>query len=220
MTFPFPITNAYRPAATVTYTDLGYDESNLSSYTFSTKSFGTASSDRRMIVGVSAPANTNFGTITGMTIGGVTATQLVQTEDADGYSDFAIYGADVPTGATGDVVVTLSASPDRCGIAIFATTGILSLTPTDTGTVNTASVDLTDSINVSSGGIIVGFVSCENASNAWTWTNLTERVDDIITSASSASAASDAYASAQSVSVTAATTGTKTRQGLLLVAMR
>ena len=210
-----------RAPATIAYVSQNSNEANQASYTFTAQSIGTAASDRFILVGVYAPANTNFGNITGVTIGGSPMTQLVQTEDASGFSDFAVYGLSVPSGTTADIVVSLSGSPDRLGIDVFRANSLSSTTPTATATLNTASVDLVQSITVQSGGIIIGFAGNENTATLHTWTNLTERHDDAIgTGGSSMTGAADAFATGQTPSITMAPVTGQSRQALMLVAMR
>lgn len=222
MTFPFPIVSPYLPPAEVSYTAQASNESNLTTYTFSTLSFGAADSGRFMVVGVYAAANSDFGNITGVTIGGVTATQLVQIEDALGDSDFAFYGASVPTGTTGDVVVTLNAAPDRCGVAVFRVVKLLSTTPTAATGANTGSAPVSANIATTSKGILIGFAGIENNASTWTWTNMTEQVDTAVGSGgTSMTGASDNISvGSASLSVTATPSSPASRQGLLLVAMR
>jgi hypothetical protein len=207
--------------AAITYVSSNSNESNLTTYTFSAQSIGTAAADRFVIVGCYAPRNTSTCTITDVTIGGITATQLVQSKDASAFSDFAIYGASVPTGTTADVVVTLSAAPDRFGIDVFAATALSSTTPTATQTDNTASVNLSKSITVQANGFILGCSGNENTAATHTWTNLTERLDQATgTGGSSQTSASDVYSTGQSVTVTQSPSAAQSRQALLLIAMR
>jgi hypothetical protein len=75
-------------------------------------------------------------TVTGVTIGGVTATQDVATNQAN--SGVWIGRASVPTGTTADVVVTLSGGAVRAALGLWRLVGTVSVSgATGTGT-NTA----------------------------------------------------------------------------------
>lgn len=209
------------PAATITYVSQNSSESNLTTYTFTAQSIGTEASDRFVIVGVYALANTNVGNITGVTCGGTTMTELLQQEDASGFSDFAIYGVLKTSGTTADIVVTMSGAPDRLGIDVWRANKLVSETPTDTLSVNTASVDLTGTITVQDNGFVLGCSGNENLNVTHTWTNLTERHDDEIGSlGSSMTGASDEYGTGQNVTITQSPSSSQSRQSLLSIAMR
>ena len=107
-----------------------------SSYTFSGQSLGAAASDRKIFLGASMSAHTvatlAFGTVT---IGGVTATQIVagNADYKDSLHPVAIFVADVPSGTTGDIVLNVgSGSAANCGIAIYRATGVGPIVYSDT----------------------------------------------------------------------------------------
>jgi hypothetical protein len=89
---------------------------NLTTYTFTAASLGTAHADRYVIVGVASVAG--FArTISSATIGGVAAT-LNHNQNL-GFTG-RIISAAVPTGATGDVVLTFSGAMTSCAIGVWA----------------------------------------------------------------------------------------------------
>lgn len=90
--------------------------------TFSSVSIGTASSDRYVIVGIVNDSQS----VSGITIGGVSATSAVAT----GHT--AIYYLNVTAGTTATIVVTLAGAYNLIGIQVGILTGIDS-TPTSTG---------------------------------------------------------------------------------------
>ncbi len=92
-----------------TYTDV----TNASSYTFTAADIGTANALRLVIVGV----NTQSSDPTAITIAGVSATKIVET--STGVSRSEIWAAAVPTGTTGDIVVT-AASAVNCIVHVWA----------------------------------------------------------------------------------------------------
>lgn len=175
-----------------------------SSYTFASQNLGAADAARYIIVGIQCRRTLNTNTISSVTVGGVTAS-LVVTADRGNQSKCAIYIAAVPTGTTGDVVVTFSGTANRCGIALWSAVGISSATASDTDSSITGTAP-TMSIDVPAGGFAVA-VGCENALTTATWTGLTERSD---TQAEiTMTSASDEFASAQtglSVTITFAST--------------
>lgn len=90
---------------------------------------GTAASDRFVVVAVSLKSLT--ATVTGVTIGGVSAASLVS--DLGSFTGVYLWGASVPSGTTAAVVVTLSSSVTVYAIALFAAYGIVT-TPAYTST--------------------------------------------------------------------------------------
>lgn len=111
---------------------------NATTYTFSAASLGAADSNRRIIVafGARAGSNTAFS-ISSATIGGVSATISAQNnaQDDGGNRDAAaLIIADVPTGTTGDVVVTMSRSGVRAAIGVYRVIASSALTAIDTAT--------------------------------------------------------------------------------------
>jgi hypothetical protein len=193
MTFPFPFVPS-GSSASITYTDKGEDSVNRTTYTFSTKSLGSAAADRKIIVGVSAGGSSSGVTLNSVTVGGISATQIVATTDGENMAQ--IWVASVPTGATGNVVLTFSTDKGRCGIGLWAMYGASS-TATDTGfaTANPSS----DTLNISAGGVAVGVYSLSQSTDrTTTWTNLTEDYDAVVESGGGThSGASASFASAQ-----------------------
>jgi len=94
----------------VTFLQTASDATNLQTYTFSSQNLGAANSKRYIIVAI-ASRNTRLGTtINSVRIGGVTATISVQSnhDDSPNSSVAGLAVANVPTGTTGDIVVTFS----------------------------------------------------------------------------------------------------------------
>jgi hypothetical protein len=109
------------------YLDSDTSTTDLTTYTFSGMDFGDANADRKIIVCIQGHAN-SARSISSVTIGGVTATELVSQADASvGGHRAAIYGAAVPTGTSGNVVVTFSGSMLRASAHTYRKLG--SLTP-------------------------------------------------------------------------------------------
>lgn len=202
----FPLVPPFGSNAQASFIGSAIDGTNASSYTFSGKSFGSVTSDRYIIVAVNAGAGSSF-TISSVTIGGVAATVIATAVSARTIS--AIYIAAVPTGATGDIVVTPDATIRRCGVAWYRATGLTSAAAYSTST------DITDtsnaysvSINVPQGFLIAAGICEDNASlRTATWTGASENYDEAIDSVSESvthSGALNSYAAAatsQTVSV-------------------
>jgi hypothetical protein len=174
---------AAKPTA-VAYQAFAGSSIEASSFTFSSQAFGTASSDRVIIVVVTLN-HTSTRTISAVTIGGQSATILVQ--QASGDLTCGIVAASVPTGTTGSVVVTPSASCDACGVAIFSSTGLAGPVAVDTDS-NTDLSALT--LNMDPGGFVIA--ACVNQNDrTTTWSGATEAVEDSFDEGRLLSAASD-----------------------------
>lgn len=163
-------------------------------YTFSGVPFGSPAATRTIIVAVAGRAGTNRS-ISSVTVGGVTATEITQSSNTSGGFDSitGIYRADVPAGASGSVVVTFSGTMVRAGIAAYrmeaGAAGAHAFTALNTSTAGT--------IDVPAGGAALA-VAFTNAVATATWSGLTEDTDVQIESASSFSTASGTFESAQS----------------------
>lgn len=103
-----------------------------------------------------------------VTIGGVTATRAASV--TRGVSGAAVYAAAVPTGTSGNVVVTIPGGESGCGIACYRMSGG-TVTCTDWATATSAPASL--NVDTAPGDLVVG--ACYNATlnNTFTWTGLT-----------------------------------------------
>jgi hypothetical protein len=143
---------------------------NASTYTFASQPFGTASSGRVVVVAISA-ADGDVGTISSVTIGGVSASIIVQQSSSE--VTCGIAAAVVPTGSTGTVVVNTSTSRAECIIGIWASTGLPGAVATDTDS-NTDLSALT--LTVDPGGFVIA-VCANNGDRSTTWAGATEDYD-------------------------------------------
>lgn len=169
------------PPASIALTDSSVSYTSTSTYTFTNQSLGTASSDRYIIVTIGA-ANGQRD-ITSVTVAGITATQVGQIQSDGGgtaSSTSGIYIAAVPTGTTGNIVVTFTGSHTGCAIGVYAVRNLKSATPLSVvtvgpdNTVTSASATLTTKV---SGFVIATAATKENGITGWTWTNATENYD-------------------------------------------
>lgn len=100
-------------------------DANSPSYTFAGVSLGVADDDRKIVVCVASRASGGTTSLaSSMTVAGQTATLLAESQHDDGTTTgTSIYVCDLPTGATGDVVVNYPATQLRCGIAVYRVIG-------------------------------------------------------------------------------------------------
>ena len=164
-----PMAFVKRPLV-LTYQGETEDTADGTVFTFAGEAIGTAAADRRVHVLIGASGN--VGTITGVTIGGITAAITVQAQD--GSAKAGIATALVPTGTTASVVITFDATQGRCHIGVFSSTGLSSNTPLDTGT-STAD-PATDTLASAPGGFCLA-LGVSVATTTVAWTAITEQYD-------------------------------------------
>lgn len=159
----------------VSVTDLGtvQDTGNDNQSNFSFGSFGTESSDRYLIACISARDAAVF-TADSITIGGVSAA-ITQAPNTSAQTAAVIAIANVPTGASGSVVVNWSeAVADDQLCTLLLATGLSSATAYDTDaledTVNDTS--LAGTIDCEAGGLVVAVSSVINGrTSSWSLAN-------------------------------------------------
>jgi hypothetical protein len=110
---------------------------DLSTYTAAAQNFGTAVAGRAIFVVLVGKAGSAVPTgATSVTIGGVAATLIITESRNNGAntmsSSTSIWGAFVPTGTTGDVVITYNKAMQTVGMAVYRAVDLPSLTPTST----------------------------------------------------------------------------------------
>ncbi len=155
-------------------TDSFVDSGDGQVYTLSALDIGAADANRRVVVMFGAKANTSLDSVT---IGGVTAAVL-QAWDASSNPDVAVYEALVPTGATGDLVITFAnTNPSGIfGAVLRYTTGTATAFAAVEG--QTASLDLGATIS-GAGAFVAGIAASEGAVTGWTWSGLATEALDI-----------------------------------------
>lgn len=144
-----------------------------------------------------------------MTVGGVSATligaQLVSSDPCE------LWQAAVPTGTTGDIVVTMSAGMLNLGIAVWRVVGAAAaVTEMLTSTADPMNV----AIDCPANGVIIAIAGNHFSGATFTWTNLTERFDAPTEDSNGDyyTGASDNFASTQtnlSITCTQTTSGTR-----------
>lgn len=188
------------------------DTSNTTTYTFSSQNIGTAASDRSIVV-LAVCRGVNTTTSCSMTIAGQSAT--VDLFAGSGSNDYIAVGrASVPTGTTGNIVVTWSAGQLRCAYAAWRVTGG-SLALDDSATATGFGTTATDLVVTSSdNGLIVAGHTTPNSAATTVWSGATEVVDEQIGGEASAWSAADVASTSPSDTVTV----TITNAGVSVVA--
>jgi hypothetical protein len=192
------------PPIVLSYQGQSWTGSNAASHTFSGMSIGTATGDRKVIVGYSTLAS-GASNITQVVVGGITASLALQVSDPffDQYR-LGLAIAAVPTGTAADITIVSSGTVFHMAVGVWSGTNIRSVTPVAT-TSNGADV-LDDTHNMSlavrAGGAIVALQHDSQNGVTRSWTGVTERYDLAGTENNGQSGASLAFAAAQTVNMT------------------
>lgn len=196
-----PIT---REPPSVAYVSSAADASNLSTYTFAGMALGAADPTRVILVAV---MGLDVGTVvpTGCTVAGVTATLVASGVSVTAIGSAQIYAVALPSGTTGDVVVTCSGAMGRLAVVVWSALNLTSLTPYDTATSDADPAVL--DCNTTGACIAVACGFWNNTTPA-AWTGLTEDVDATVEGAqyTGASATINTAATPRSISVDCGTT--------------
>jgi hypothetical protein len=194
-------------AAEITFLQDAGDSADQSTYTFSAQNLGAASSGRHIAVCIASRAvGTSSLAVSSVTIQGITASLSVSAQNVTSNVTVACIAiAAVPSGTTGDIVITLPRTALRIGIAVFSIANISGTTPSDTDS-STANAP-TCSLDIPANGVALA-ISARAGSGSVTWSGLTERSDATIESNLNVSSASDAFATLQAgLSITATHSG-------------
>jgi hypothetical protein len=193
--------------ATVDYVTTTNNSTNNTTYTFTAVSLGATGGNRQIIVGISSSVGNSGRTVSSVTVAGVSATSLV-SRTAGGINSrlSAIFIANVPTGATGNIVVTFSGSMGRCGITVYAGRNLTSNTPQATNNTSSSS-PLTLSLTGTTAGFIVAQAMTQSPGETFTWTGLTRDNNVSIGAALTMSSASINKTSGGATTISAAFTG-------------
>lgn len=139
----------------ISLTSTNSSNSNATNYTHSAQSFGVADPTREIFVAISRG---RFGSelITGVTIGGITA--VVESPD----SSSSIAYAHVPTGTSGDIVVTGDGGLIRQGICAYRVVNrkVIGATFVNTGVIApVSSTSFTVDIPTPASGFVLGVLT-------------------------------------------------------------
>lgn len=148
-----PLTGDYSYLATVT--DVSSVLANVAR-TFSAVNFGAAHADRQVVVVWSGRTGSQATGTPTVVIGGVTATQVVGLTGGAG-AQIAMFRANVPSGSSGSVVVTINQSSSDGVIHVYRVVPRNTATPVvdSAGNFNTTTSVLVSDIAVVSGGFLV-----------------------------------------------------------------
>lgn len=151
---------------------------NATTYTFTACDIGTASADRRVIIGAHMYGGTSRSLAGTPTIAGINATVLTTNTASTGNSILLI--AAVPTGTTGDIVLQWSSGCAGCAVSVWYATGLTSDTPIATASNISASAPTSGSLSTVDGGFLVAAATCryhDGTLRTHSWTNATEQFD-------------------------------------------
>jgi len=178
-------------APTVEYITSTSSSSDLTTYTFSSVSLGDIGQSRKIIVVVYAAAISSPRSVSSVSVAGTSASSVVANNSTG--VECSIWIADVPSGTTGNVVVTMTAQFSVCGISVYAARNLTNVTAidtaTDSGTDNVANLNL----DATDSGFAVGGIYW-SGSRTTSWSGIIENFDSTsIGDSTSASVASDNF---------------------------
>lgn len=160
-------------AATASFLQSTDDTTSSATHTFAGQNFGTAVAGR-IIVGIFSWEGNPTQTLNSATIGGVSATILVQAQDVSPGRGTGMFYAVVPTGTSGTVVCVLSATSNTTNLSLFSVTGAVA-TPFSSNSAG-GTDPVSPSLNVADGScVIMGGVN--NGTGNITLTGVTENYD-------------------------------------------
>ncbi len=142
--------SAYAPVLADTFSDT----TDTNTYTFTSKSIGTANSARQVLI-CFGWASTSLRSVTSVTVGGNAAT-LVSATTTGTTGGAAIYRIPVAAGTTATVVITMTSTITRISGGIYDTRPRSSNVPIDSGSNVIAATSVTAAdIEVRAGGFLV-----------------------------------------------------------------
>lgn len=211
----------------ITYTYNGSilgSNSATTTLTISGVSFGNTGTNRVVAIVLTSGSNSSIS-ISSATIGGVSATIATQTTAS--FRNNAIIYATIPSGTSGDVVITFNASSTTSTFAhSYSIYNATNTTPQDakqsintsTGVSATRSVSLTYSNN----SVVIGGYSAGayDPAAALTWTNVTIDIEDEGGSAVNSSSSSFKTTGATTTFQVTSTDTSVNRPGLVMASWR
>lgn len=181
MTFPIHYISPRAPLS-IAKTDVTSSTSNLISYPFNGRAIGLPDPDRYVAVAISLRDDSNNGRVTGVTIAGIPASEVVGIEHGGSslHIHSSIWIAAVSAGTTADIVVNCFTTSTDCAITVYRITGIGSATASDTDTAVAAGGVALPAMALDipvGGGVAIGCANDDDSSTAATWSGLTENDD-------------------------------------------
>lgn len=136
------------------YIGLVSNAASSTTYTFSSAGLGAADAAREIVLCVGWVNGAGVArSISTVTVGGISASIVAQHTTASGAGSGIVQAA-VPTGTTGDIVVTFDAGASGCIVGIYRIIP-LSATPVDFGATGGNSPRSVTDVQVSSGGFLI-----------------------------------------------------------------
>lgn len=163
--------NAGGAAANVAPLSNSTSGTDLTTYSFTSMTLSAVGYNVAVVAGQGGSS-----TVSSVTIDGQAAAQVVAVTATNRV--LALWVAPSSGNASGTVSVTFGAGQSRAGCAVFGLTGVGSSTASNTTTSNTGN-PISASLNVPAGGSAIGATYSDGNVN-FTWTNLTEYVDQSI----------------------------------------
>lgn len=157
--------------------------SSSNSPSFTSQAIGTASAGRYVLVAIAHVTNADAGTITAVTIGGISATILSHGNNTDNIVHMAYAGAFVPTGTTATIAITTSVSAGAFGttIDVYTVFGLQSQTPVGFYNDSAAAggTRTFSSVAYPANGFTIGMVAIRASASAQTitWSGLTKNTN-------------------------------------------
>jgi len=169
------------------------DDTNTDTYTFASMDIGAAAG-RSLVVAILGHKAGGAVSLSGVTIGGVSATTIAARGGSIGGDMWLAYAV-VPTGATANVVMSLSGNSARACCQTFALYNLISTTPNDTAHDTDGSITIDCPIN----GIILAGSGrwLSNSTTNISWTGLTERDQQTVETSNIQSVAADSFLTLQ-----------------------
>jgi hypothetical protein len=179
-------------------TDTDSSTSELATYTFSAQNLGAEHAKRKIILAIAAISGATSRTLNSVTIGGVAASVALFRANSGNSRNghVAIAVADVPVGATGDVVVTWSGTMFDTMIGVYRALKFNSSTPHDITPDADNDNENSMSVNVPDQGCVVAARALVAATSG-TWTGVTEDADQATGDGDSFSVAGQGLLAAQ-----------------------
>lgn len=163
--------------ASLSFVSCTTDTSNLSTYTFTSHATGTAG-NRWTIVSFHGRRSSANWSYSSATVGGNSATEVIDTANASSVVQSAIYIIANPSGTTATIVVNTSVAVASMTVCVWAGYDLQSATAVDTASAfSSTSAAMTLDLDISSGGFAVGAATSQTGTPTHTWTGMTERSD-------------------------------------------
>ena len=181
--------------AIVAFLQANESTANNTVYTFSTENLGAAAASRKIVVSIGASTTSAGLSGSSVTVGGISATLVKAQQSSGGNNASELWEAAVPSGTSGDVVVTWGTGCTECGIGLWR---VLNASDTYTDNAGTPLDNTNVSIDGPAGGIAIGSRWTGGGASTTIWTGLTEDFDrGNLGGADQHSGASDAFETEQ-----------------------